>query len=130
MERSQDSIHKLLDSWIGLSHPTVYSRKLENKVKAKAMKVDTQRRHSIAPGEIADAVSPSLLFTEMSSDNTVTIWALTPLSDLVVFPAIPSANSCFSAAATDLASFATSCKFCQFNQPITSAEMVSTLSPP
>jgi hypothetical protein len=69
MQQSEDLIQKLMDSWIGLSHPTVYSRKLEDKVKAKAVKVDTQRRHSIAPGETADAVSPLRLSAEISSDE-------------------------------------------------------------
>jgi hypothetical protein len=114
---------------------------LENKVEAKAMKVDTQRRHSTAPGEIADAVSPLFRLLKYLLPETAAIrtsghhihkifQAEHAQPDIGIIPAVPSANICFSVAAAAEVSFAASCKFCQFDEPITSAEMVSTLSPP
>lgn len=44
------------------------------------MKVDTQRRHSTAPGEIADAVSPLFSSTEISPDGNRTDRTSPPLS--------------------------------------------------
>lgn len=110
MERSQDLIRKLLDTRIGLSHPTVYSRKLEDKVKAKAVKVDTQRRHSIAPGGTADAVSPfyPLKYLLMKHQRLRTSPPLSyghshlqkqARTNIDMIPAAPLlANGCFSAA--------------------------------
>ncbi len=81
------------------------------------MKVDTQRRHSTAPGEIADAVSPLVSSAEISPDENgsdrtclppsasiITIYktcqAEQTRTEIDIMQAVSFANPCFPATAT------------------------------